>query len=54
MPDSQDQTPSTVQTLKASILTKLRYSVGRDPSTACPHDWFEAVALAVRDHIIDH
>lgn len=54
MPDSQDQTPSTVQTLKASILAKLRYSVGRDPSTACPHDWFEAVALAVRDHIIDH
>lgn len=54
MPDSQDQTPNTVQTLKASILAKLRYSVGRDPSTACPHDWFEAVALAVRDHIIDH
>lgn len=54
MPDSQDQTPSAVQTLKASILAKLRYSVGRDPSTACPHDWFEAVALAVRDHIIDH
>ena len=46
MPDSQDQTPNAVQTLKASILAKLRYSVGRDPSTACPHDWFEAVALA--------
>lgn len=43
-----------VQALRASILAKLRYNVGRDPSTACPYDWPETVALAVRDHIIDY
>ncbi|CAH0248746.1 Maltodextrin phosphorylase [Pseudomonas sp. Bi70] len=43
-----------VDTFKQLILAKLRYSVGKDPGNAFAHDWFEAVALAARDHLIDH
>ena len=39
MPDSQDQTPSAVQTPKASILAKLRYSVGATHPRPVP-TWF--------------
>jgi starch phosphorylase len=42
-----------VASLRARILEKLTYSVGKDPSTARDHDWFAATALAVRDRIID-
>jgi starch phosphorylase len=42
-----------VATLKAAILDKLAYSVGKDPGSARDHDWFAATALAVRDRIID-
>ncbi len=38
---------------RQNILAKLRYAVGKDPSNAYDHDWFEAVALAARDHVID-
>ncbi|MEA2937651.1 MAG: glycogen phosphorylase [Alphaproteobacteria bacterium] len=42
-----------VQELRAAILDKLTYNVGKDVSSACPRDWFTATALAVRDRIID-
>ena len=35
------------------ILAKLKYAVGKDPKNAYDHDWFEALALAARDHVID-
>ncbi len=39
--------------LREAILAKLIYSVGKDTKTASPHDWFVALALAVRDRITD-
>ncbi len=42
-----------VRTFKDSILAKLKYAVGKDPGSAFDHDWFEALALATRDHLID-
>ena len=42
-----------VEAFRARILSKLTYATGKDIASACPHDWFEATALAARDHIID-
>jgi starch phosphorylase len=39
--------------LRKAILEKLIYSVGRDPAQATRHDWFVAVALTVRDQLVD-
>jgi glycogen phosphorylase len=39
--------------LKAAVLAKLTYSVGKIPQVASPHDWFLSVALATRDVIVD-
>ncbi len=54
MNDSQLDTDSPVEHFKALILYKLRYAVGKDPANAYEHDWFEALALATRDQLIDH
>ncbi|HLT04870.1 MAG TPA: glycogen/starch/alpha-glucan phosphorylase [Pseudomonas sp.] len=43
----------SVEAFRARILAKLTYATGKDLTSACPHDWFEATALAARDHIID-
>nr|WP_236841939.1 glycogen/starch/alpha-glucan phosphorylase [Bosea sp. PAMC 26642] len=42
-----------VETLKAEIIRKLTFSLGKNPSVAQPHDWLTAVILAVRDHVIE-
>ena len=42
-----------VAEFKENILAKLKYAVGKDPGNAFDHDWFEAIALAARDHVID-
>jgi starch phosphorylase len=39
--------------LEKAILAKLIYQVGKDPKTATRHDWFIALALAVRDRLVD-
>ena len=39
--------------LRQAILAKLIYNVGKDTKTASSHDWFVALALAVRDRITD-
>ena len=39
--------------LKAEILSKLAYAVGKDPITAISNDWLTATILVVRDHIVD-
>ena len=43
----------TAAELKASVLAKLTYSVGKVPEVASPRDWFLAVAFATRDLIVD-
>jgi starch phosphorylase len=42
-----------VAALRNSVVTKLTYSVGRDPIVATDWDWFMAAALAVRDHVLE-
>ncbi|WNJ93875.1 glycogen/starch/alpha-glucan phosphorylase [Bosea sp. 685] len=42
-----------VETLKAEIVRKLTYSLGKNLTVAQPHDWVTAVILAVRDHVVD-
>jgi glycogen phosphorylase len=39
--------------LKAAVLAKLTYSVGKVPEVASPRDWFLAVAFATRDIVVD-
>jgi starch phosphorylase len=39
--------------LKAAVLAKLTYSVGKIPAVASQRDWFLAVAFATRDVIVD-
>jgi glycogen phosphorylase len=41
------------ETIKAQILAKLTYTIGKDLVVAKPHDWLEATILTLRDHIID-
>ncbi|MGI4953545.1 MAG: glycogen/starch/alpha-glucan phosphorylase [Janthinobacterium lividum] len=40
--------------LRARIVGKLTYDVGKTAGAASSRDWFLAVALAVRDDIVDH
>ena len=39
--------------LRAAVVAKLRYSIGKTPNRASQRDWFVATALAVRDHVVD-
>src|SRR3954451_23718144 len=39
--------------LRAAILAKMKYSVGRDLAAARDHDWLLATVMAVRDRIVD-
>ena len=41
------------ESFRRSILGKLIYQVGKDPHHATRHDWFVALALAVRDRLVD-
>ncbi|MFK0086097.1 glycogen/starch/alpha-glucan phosphorylase [Pseudomonas sp. NPDC090755] len=43
-----------VAAFRTAVLDKLTYAVGKDPAHAFEHDWFEAIALAARDHMVDH
>jgi starch phosphorylase len=45
--------PDEVTAFRENVLAKLTYSIGKDPENASEHDWFEAVALATRDRMID-
>ena len=51
----QTHVPSAdeVEAFRSIILAKLTYSIGKDPEHASERDWFEAVALAARDRMID-
>ncbi len=41
------------QALRAEILNKLTYSVGKDPASARDHDWLTAAILVLRDGVVD-
>ena len=40
--------------IKASVLAKLTYTVGKNPIAASQRDWFLAVAHATRDIVVEH
>jgi glycogen phosphorylase len=42
------------ESLKAEIIDKLAYAIGKDPIVAKEHDWLAATILVVRDRAIDH
>jgi glycogen phosphorylase len=42
-----------IATLRRAVVAKLTYSVGKDPIVASQRDWFLAVALTVRDRIVE-
>jgi len=42
-----------VPAIKHSIANRLVYSVGKDPFTATPRDWFHTTAYVVRDRLIE-
>jgi starch phosphorylase len=44
--------PYSAAELKAAVLAKLTYAVGKTPNRATPHDWFLAVTFATRDIIV--
>jgi len=44
--------PAEVAAFRDLIISKLKYSVGTEPDHAVEHDWFEAVAMATRDHLV--
>lgn len=44
--------PEEVAAFRDLIISKLKYSVGTEPDHAVEHDWFEAVAMATRDHLV--
>jgi starch phosphorylase len=46
-------TKNTVAEIKADILAKLTYAIGKDLVVAKHHDWLNATILALRDRIID-
>jgi starch phosphorylase len=48
-----DRLSSDVPALKHSIANKLIYAVGKDPVAARPQDWMQAIALAVRDRLVE-
>jgi starch phosphorylase len=45
--------PVTVDGVRAAIVEKLTYAVGKNAIAASTHDWFVATTLAVRDMIVD-
>ena len=55
-PDAPKPAPRRIDaaTLRAEILEKLAYTVGKDPLVARNHDWLAATIHAVRDRVIDH
>jgi starch phosphorylase len=54
-PASPDPAPrdDDVEALRADIVEKLAYTVGKRSLGATDHDWYVATALAVRDRMVD-
>ena len=43
----------SAEELKAAVLAKLKFTVGKDPVAASQRDWFLSVAAATRDIVVD-
>ena len=41
------------ESLRRSLSNRLVYSMGKDPITATPRDWFNTTAYAVRERLIE-
>ena len=52
VPEDDLRSGSSVDTLRAAVLAKLAYAVGKTQPDASPRDWFLATALAVRDRVV--
>jgi starch phosphorylase len=52
-PPSLADAVSAADRMRASIVAKLTYQVGKSPGVASERDWFVATALAVRDSVLD-
>jgi starch phosphorylase len=52
-PAASSPSSDEVSAFRHAILDKLTYMVGKDPGYAQEHDWFVAMALAVRDRVVD-
>jgi len=50
-PAGDERTGLTSESIARSIVGHLRYSLGRLPAAATPHDYYRALALAVRDRL---
>ena len=48
-PQAAEMRPYAAAELKAAVLAKLTYAVGKTPEVASPRDWFLAVTFATRD-----
>ncbi len=48
-----DSPGNDVEALRRAISNKLVFSVGKDPYSAQPKDWFSATFLAVRDRMVE-
>ena len=51
--ESNLPSPDDIAAFRENILRKLTYAIGKDAEHASPLDWYEAVALATRDRMID-
>ncbi|PWT93433.1 MAG: glycogen phosphorylase [Blastocatellia bacterium] len=51
---TNDLSQPTLESIKQDILDHLFYSQGRLPELATPNDWYMALALTVRDRLLDH
>ena len=51
-PQPGEMRPYSAAELKAAVLAKLTYAVGKTPEVATPRDWFLAVTFATRDIIV--
>ena len=53
-PEFEHRGPGADRTLvRKAVAHRLVFSLGKDPATATPRDWFHATALAVRDRFIE-
>ncbi|HOO92816.1 MAG TPA: hypothetical protein PKX94_05060 [Opitutales bacterium] len=44
--------PSTVASIRESIVNHLQYSLARDRVTATPRDWWNSICLTIEDRIL--
>ncbi|MDT7952372.1 MAG: glycogen/starch/alpha-glucan phosphorylase [Acetobacteraceae bacterium] len=51
-PASEPKRPGVAE-MRARIIDKLQYQVGKSPERASPRDWFMATAFAVRDGVVE-